>query len=185
MCCSSRLMLSPGGSSKPILTSTQARFTSRQQNFGGPTRSHPYKSSRHALRTRIGPICLGVNLDCTMGLNTPHTRLTTSFSSSLSDATPTGGRNCTNWEHISSLFWSLDRQKSLESLTSKVRSSAGCLLHTLSFVLPERRQPSKASPLSWLKVWFCSTAWHRAGTAPLLRSWSGPLGKAHTAVRTW
>ena len=185
VCCSSGLSSLPGGSSRAIRTSTQARFTSRQQVFGGPTCSHPYKSSRQALRTRMGLICLGVNLDCIMGLRVPHTRLTTPFSSSLAAATPTGGRNCTSWEHLSSRVCSVDWQKSLESLSSREWSSTGCLPHALSLVLPERRQPSKGSPCSRLKVWFCATAWHRAGTAPRPSSWSRPLGKAHTAVNTW
>lgn len=185
VCCTSAIGSFPGGSSNPILTSTQARFTSKQQNFGGPTSSHPYKSSRQALRTRIGPICLGVILACNMGLSTPHTRPITPLSSSLSTDTPTGGRNCANWAHMSSLVWSVAWQKSLESLTRRDESSAGCLLHTLSLVLPDRRQPSNASPFSWLKVWSCLTAWHKAGMAPRLTSWSGPLGNAHTAVRTW
>lgn len=184
VCCTSGVKSLPGSSSKPILTSTQARFTSKQQNFGGPAISQPYKSSRQALRTRIDPICLGVNLACTIGLSISHKLPTTAFSSSLSTATPAGGRNCANWPHMPNLVSSVDSQKSLESLTSSERSSGVCLLHALSLFLPERSEPSKVSPFSWLRVWFSSTAWHKAEMAPLLRSCSGPLGKAHTTVKT-
>ncbi len=185
MCCSWGEISVPGGSSRPILTSTHARFTSKQQNLGGPVDSHPYRSRRQADTTKTEPKCSWLSLPRIKGCSEAHRSPTISLSTWLSDSTPGGGRNGGIWEHISNLSWCETRQKFCATFRNSKRRSEECLAQARGLMLDDNRCPNSGSPFSWLRVCFLSTVLHRARTAPRVRSCSGPCGKALTAFRTW